>query len=1045
VIDFLPRLTESLAPTYRLERELGGGGMSRVFLAEEPRLGRRVVVKVLPPETSAGIPADRFEREIRVAGSLQHPHLVPVLSAGGFAGIVYYVMPYIEGDSLAARLARDGALPVDESVRILRDIADALAYAHGRGVVHRDVKPDNILLSGRHAFITDFGVAKAVTDAAGSGATTLTGAGIALGTPTYMAPEQAAADTALDHRADIYALGVVAYEMLSGQPPFTARTPQGLIAAHVTLAPDPVGRYRPGIPAELAAAVMRCLEKHPADRWQSAEDLLAHLDSASRPTPSGGVAPTLALPAPQPRTARVAVLFTLATLSVTATAYALSRLAGLPDWVWIGTLVCMLAGLPIMLYTSWNERRRAKARATGEFRPSSERGLRRWVTWRRSLLGGVAALGTLGLLTAGYAASRAMGIGPAATLLSAGTLASRDQLVLADFVNRTSDSTLGAAVTEALRVDLGQSRAIRLLNEQQVAAALRRANVPDSVAFTEALARDVAVREGAKAVVTGEIMRLGDGGGGYVLTAQIVSADSGAPYSPVRATAASDADLIAAVNRLSGELRERIGESLKSIRESEPLEQVTTASLLALRLYTNGTRAFTAGDYKTARDQLKRATAIDTAFAMAWRKLGATYFNLGGSTRLLRLDAARRAFSHRDRLPPYERHLTEAYYYTDADREPDRAIAAYRAALEIAPNDFAALNNLGMLLTRARRFAEAEQVLRQGVEARGPMTLFVNLNYALISQSKWAAADSMQRLAEQRAPPGHRTPAQMAVDAALARREYEKADSIVALAEKTGSRGLLDRGRLFARADLEERFGHLGRSAAVLKEIADSSIADGDSGSAAALALVPAWHEMTRERPDAARAALTRILAGPAFRTLGDSALPAQALGEIGAIVGDPALVRRAKRVVHATQSAESFGPSFDFWWAAFEAESEGKWREAAASYGRVADLANCSPCGHFYAARMWDRAGVIDSAIAYYKRGVEQPATTDDPEDAVYYPLALRRLGYLSEQRGDPRAALDWYNRFLDLWKSADPELQPIVQGVRERVAALTAEPRAP
>ena len=1042
MIDFIGRLAESLAPTYRLERELGGGGMSRVFLAEEPRLGRRVVVKVLPPETSAGIPADRFEREIRVAASLQHPHLVPVLSAGGFGGIVYYVMPFIEGDSLAARLARDGALPVDDAIRILREVADALAFAHERGVVHRDVKPDNILLSGRHALITDFGVAKAVTDAAGAGVgTTLTGAGIALGTPTYMAPEQAAADGALDHRADIYALGVVAYEMLSGRPPFTAPTPQGLIAAHVTLVPDPVGRYRPGIPAEVATVVMRCLEKHPADRWQTADDLLAHIDRATRPTPTGGVAATTAMPvAPQPKMGRVVLLFMLATAVVTLTAYALSRVAGLPNWVWMGALACMVVGLPIVLFTGRTERWRAEARATGSYRVSGERGVRRWLTWRRALLGGAAALGTLGLLTAGYAASRELGIGPGASLLSAGTLASRDQLVLADFVNSTSDSTLAASVTEALRVDLGQSGVIRLLDGQQVATALRRMNVPDSAHFGEALARDVAIREGAKAVVAGEVSRVGTG---YVLTARIVTADSGATLSPVRATAASDADLIAAVNRLSAELREHIGESLKSIRASEPLERVTTASLLALRMYTDGARAFATGDYLVARARLERAVQLDTAFAMAWRKLGATYFNVGASP-ALRHDAARRAFRHRDRLPPFERHLTEGYYYSDTDYQPERSIAAYRAALEIAPTDYAALNNLALVLNREGRFAEAEAALRRGIEAGGPMTFFTNISFALISQRKWAAADSMVRLAAVRAPAGNPTPGRIAAEAAIARRDYARADSLVAAAESIGGRGLLARGTLYLRADIEERFGRLGRAERVLKEIGDSAAAIGDSTTAAALALVPVTHEITGERYEAARATLARVLSGPRFRTLSDSNLPAAALGEHGALLGDAALVRRARTAAESTQSPESRSRAFEHWWNGYQAEAEGRWRDAAGSYARVQEVMHCSPCGRFHAARMWDRAGVVDSAIAYYRLGVEEPATGDDPEDSVFYPLALRRLGGLYEARGDPQGALEWYNRFLDLWNRADPELQPINRAVRERVAALTAEPRA-
>src|SRR5256714_2434918 len=214
------RLQAALGESYRVERELGGGGMSRVFLAEETRLGRRVVVKVLPPEMAAGVSAERFEREIQLAAKLQHPHIVPLLTAGAKGDLLYYVMPHIAGESLRSRIAHERALPVGETVRILRDVCDALAYAHGRGVVHRDIKPDNVLLSGRHALVTDFGVAKAVQES--NGATALTSVGVALGTPAYMAPEQATADPHTDHRADLYAVGALAYEMLTGRPPFTA-------------------------------------------------------------------------------------------------------------------------------------------------------------------------------------------------------------------------------------------------------------------------------------------------------------------------------------------------------------------------------------------------------------------------------------------------------------------------------------------------------------------------------------------------------------------------------------------------------------------------------------------------------------------------------------------------------------------------------------------------------------------------------------------------------------------------------------------------------
>src|SRR5688572_964829 len=294
--DLRAQLQESLSGMYTLERELGGGGMARVFLAHETALGRRVVVKVLSPTLAAGVSADRFRREILLVAKLQHPHIVPVHVAGETGGLPWFTMPFVEGESLRARLAREGELPIAEVLRLLRDVASALAYAHAQGVIHRDIKPDNVLLSVGSAIVADFGVAKAlsesVTDSEQSHMTSL---GIALGTPAYMAPEQASADPAMDHRVDIYAFGAMAYEMLTGKPPFTGRSPQALFAAHVNEPPVPVQALRPSVPPALAALVMRCLEKHAADRPTQADEILHALDTMS--TPSGGSQPTTEMPA----------------------------------------------------------------------------------------------------------------------------------------------------------------------------------------------------------------------------------------------------------------------------------------------------------------------------------------------------------------------------------------------------------------------------------------------------------------------------------------------------------------------------------------------------------------------------------------------------------------------------------------------------------------------------------------------------------------------------------------------------------------------------
>jgi TolB-like protein/tetratricopeptide (TPR) repeat protein len=280
------RLQSSLGTAYRLERELGGGGMARVFVATDPTLGRQVVVKVLSAETAEGLSAERFTREIQLAAALQDPHIVPVLTAGQTDdGLPYYTMPFVTGESLRARMA-SGPIPLDDSLRILRDVAAALEYAHERGVVHRDIKPENVLLAARTAVVADFGIAKAMDAArADAGNAALTAVGTSIGTPAYMAPEQAAGDDT-DHRADLYAWGMMAYEMLTGEHPFAEKkTQRQLVAAQVAETPPRLDERKPELPHGLTSLVMACLAKEPSERPADAAAVLAALGAV---TSSGG-------------------------------------------------------------------------------------------------------------------------------------------------------------------------------------------------------------------------------------------------------------------------------------------------------------------------------------------------------------------------------------------------------------------------------------------------------------------------------------------------------------------------------------------------------------------------------------------------------------------------------------------------------------------------------------------------------------------------------------------------------------------------------------
>jgi len=279
VLNLREQLQATLGDNYVIEGELSPGGMSRLFLATEPSLERKVVIKLLPPETVSEVSATRFHREMLVAARLQHPNILPVLSTGTSAGLFYYIMPYVAGESLRHRLEKSGKFPIADALRVLREIADALALAHQRGIVHRDIKPANILLQEGHAVLTDFGIARAV-DAARMETTAerLTATGVGIGTLGYMPPEQMTGERTLDSSADVYALAVVAYEMLAGQPPFSRPTKQALVAAHMTEAPPVLSSVSSDIPVAISRVINKALAKRPEDRYRTAGEFRDALD-----------------------------------------------------------------------------------------------------------------------------------------------------------------------------------------------------------------------------------------------------------------------------------------------------------------------------------------------------------------------------------------------------------------------------------------------------------------------------------------------------------------------------------------------------------------------------------------------------------------------------------------------------------------------------------------------------------------------------------------------------------------------------------------------
>jgi tetratricopeptide (TPR) repeat protein/tRNA A-37 threonylcarbamoyl transferase component Bud32/TolB-like protein len=1035
--------------TYRLQRELGGGGMSHVFLAEETRLGRQVVIKVLPPEMGAGVNAERFEREIVLAAKLQHPHIVPLLTAGASGDLLYYVMPFIQGESLRVKLAREGELPVTEAMRILRDVVDALAYAHRNGVVHRDIKPDNVLLSEGHAVVTDFGVAKAVSASTGTRSGSLTSLGVALGTPAYMAPEQAAADPHVDHRADVYAVGALAYEMLCGRPPFTAATPQALLAAHITQTPDPVTRYRPTVAPQLNALVMRCLEKRAADRWQTAAELVPQLDAMA--TPSGGMAPTGARTLVSSGTeaairrahpGRVALLFGVASVLVLAVVWVLVRRLGLPDWVFYGAATLLAIGLPIMLVTGHHERQRAIARTTAIYTPPAPEGAARWFTWRKALLGGGLAFGGLALIAAAYTTMRLLGIGPVGTLVASGVLKNREPLLLADFENRTADTTLGPSLTEAMRVDLSQSPTVRLVDQQLVRDALQRMERQSTGALGPALAREVAERQGIKGVVTGQIDPVGSG---YVLSASLVSAGDGQVLTAVRETAADPGALLGAIDRLSSKLRERIGESLVTIREKPPLEQVTTASLPALRKYSDALRLEEESRAEEGIQLLREAVALDTGFAMAWRKLAVMLGNTGQSV-AEQTAAGSKAYALRDRLPELERALATAYYFTFVEYDPVKGTVAYRSALAVDPDNLPSLNNLAGLMMRQRRWVEAESLAVRATRIGRGTVFFRNAIVAQVAQGRFAAAHATLDLAAQRTP-GNPAVSALTAELAAAQGDLSTADSQISkLRREQPASPFWQVYVQLSLGTLRGLQGRLGEAERSLQELAAGGEArrapqDYFNGTFGLAEMAIRY----RNRPADALTALSTALARHPLDSIPTLDRPYDDLARLYALAGKPDQARRFLReeesVVPAAIRAGDFSHDLA---TGYLAEAEGRPRDAIASYRKYyEESGGCGICGLYELAGVYDRTGQADSARIAYEQLVTTPTLNVYVASLSLAP-ALKRLGELYEAKGNRKKATEYYGRFVDLWKDADPELQPGVKEIRGRLTRLAQEPGA-
>lgn len=737
---------------------------------------------------------------------------------------------------------------------------------------------------------------------------------------------------------------------------------------------------------------------------------------------------------------------------------------GLPDWVPRLSLVLLIVLLPVVLATAFvqegigaaeaEERRKEAVPDSvddgGEVPPAEADSadsdqalawdigaLRRLFTWRNAVVAVVAAFSLLGIGTTGYVASRTLGVGPAATLLSRGVITERDVLVLADFANLTPDSLLGDDVTQLLRIDLLQSPTMGVAEMEQIADVLHRMGRARSTPLDPALAREVAIREGFEAVLAGEVRSLG---GGYVITAQLVAAEDGETLLAVRETAGDSAALIPTVERLSRRLRERIGESLRSIRGAEPLEGVSTASLDALRRYTQGVRAVERdGDWIRAAELYEEAIALDTTFAMAYRRLGVE----GRIGRARRVEALTKAYEYRDRLVERERLQVEGSYHADVTGDLDAASRAYRNLLETWPDDAASLHNLAVLLARQGDRATAIELLRRAIEIAPAIDSYLDLclyqwDLGRIEDS-WATTDE----AIARFP-----------DNVLARiwraggfttlGNYEEADSVMQVVIEEFPDNVNARvGSLRFQMWVDLVWGRLAEAEAHGREVEDIAGRLGLWGQlyrdAIRLAEISIW---SRRDPERAIREVERVLTRypPSERDPLDR--PGLELARFFARAGHPGRAEALLDEYETRVPPELRG--VDRWELPLTrgvvAMAQGRFPEAIGEL-RIAEkypLEACLLCPISELALAYDRAGAADSAITYFERYLNSPWAQRIFEDPFKRPYTLERLGQLYDDRGDRENAAKYYAMFVELWKDADSELQPRVQVARRRLQEI-------
>jgi serine/threonine protein kinase/tetratricopeptide (TPR) repeat protein len=929
----------TLLGPYRVLSPIARGGMGAVYLAEraDGQYRQRVALKLIKRGMDIELMLRRFRTERQILASLEHPNIARLLDGGtSDEGLPYFVMEYIAGAPM------NDSAPVAERLHLFLAVCDAVAHAHRRGVIHRDIKPANVLVTQEGVpKLLDFGIAKALSPDVPESTAPITG--LRLLTPEYASPEQIEGQTATV-ASDVYSLGVVIYELLTGNSPYRPRSRDPLDVADAVRTTVPerpsagVSRViRRQLQGDLDTIVLMALRREPERRYQSVDDLAADIRRH-------------------------------------------------------------LHGLPI------TARPDSVSYRAGKFLKRN----------RPAVLAAAAAVIVTSVVSAGVIVLRP----PGEPSLLGGALAARDRIVVSRFTDQQGDTLLAAAVSDAFRIDLTQSPNVRVLTPVQVRGALERMQHDGTSIPDDSVARDLALREGAKAYVSGSIGRLG---GTYAIAVQLINADGGEALTAVRETAADSTHLIETVGRASRTLRQRLGESLGDLRDMPPLEKATTASLPALRKYTEGYRLFVNGNRIAAIGLYEEAIALDTGFATAHSAIASAYSSLAEPGRAF---AARmRALAHADRLPFRERGVmlaSTAYGRNDYQG----AIREYRRLLERYRNDVPILNNLALAHRESGGFAEAESLWTRAIAIdSGISVLYYGLHYALVARNRMTEARRVLAMIRERFPDDGVLPT-VAVQQAVAEQAWDEAERL-AIANRARLAGdtiqLVDAyeqlaGIVMTRGRLAEA-ERLWRTQLMLSTRSESY--GRRLFGAIQLGLLELRYN---KQPARARAIVDSVLALQPLGSVLPADRPYEALTRFYAQAGDVARARVLLAAADSNNRALDRIMTAEMAWARGEiALATGDLRGAETELREASRDHWCPICVLPSLGRAYDMGGKPDLALATYREYLSTPWLLRYESDAIEAGRILRRMGELYERAGQRDQSQRAWNDLLTLWRNAE------------------------